>query len=108
MDNFILIPTGKPAMEGDILLNYDGKLELAPYKQLVVHSSSLAQHLYHLADYQANTGEWYYAFGVITKNVWHGSIGLKVLQSTNPDLNLPLIPKEVVDEFIKSYNQVPA
>ena len=115
MDNFILLPTDQGAalfqsIKYPELLQVGDNTVDNPYWQ--------GQHLYQISTDLIEMNDWYYDPEVdfpirkVTKTGNNGYEGCrKIVATTDPDLlvdNLPIIPKEVVDKFIREYNHIPA
>ena len=112
--NIIMLPTGtatgQPSKPGEILQRSTGRLEVAMGG--VVAEGWQGNHLYLIStdpDDGVMKTDWFIAKNGLHKAYTADDPDLynweveKVVASTDPALGLPLIPRTIINEFIKSY-----
>lgn len=126
MEDFILLPTGKPAQRGQIIQEVDRMSGKRTIRLSHNHSNQVfgwkpAQHLYQTSYEGIEKGDFYLmAFGeddyeVVESNSQEdadratshptiSSVCRKVIATTDPSLNLPSIPEQTIQAFIQYYN----
>lgn len=106
MEDFILLPTGKPAQRHQLVICDDGSLRRTHNHHNQVYPSQPAQHLFHIQGTEVEEGDWC---------LWNAQVyklegkqehypSFKVVASTDPSLNLSPIPEETIQAFIQWYN----